>query len=147
MSGRRIVSKFNGQCYECKRKWSKGDLLYFDGDNLHPKTGKKITCSNDECFFEQGGKINPDEIIDVEDLTFKGPRFNINKDIKNKFDRLDPIIDVAVIKANEKVQSYYPLLGSRTNIYGMIRNAFMDKYLQLYILEENKLLKEKSDES
>ena len=131
--GARIATKYKGKCFECDAEWKEKDMIYYDG-NKKNKRGKSVVCSNYECFADQGGKLDPDVKVNntTEDLLFSPPLKQ--DDVTNdRLDMIDKVLDTIVIRAHQKVEKLYPKLDRKSNTFGMIRNAFIDHYKDLYI--------------
>ena len=131
--GTRIVSQWKGSCPECENKWQKGEFIFFDGRRKN-RENKKLACSNYECFIDQGGTF--DDGVDIKntvnDLDFFEPKF-VNKEMLAELDKLDPILNAFIVKASKKVKELHPKLDPKDNTFGMIRNAMITHYKDLYV--------------
>jgi len=132
----RISANFHSKCLECDEEWEKGEKIYWDPDTKNKK-GKAPTCITYHCYQAQGGEdINEEQKDGKLDLTFKIPAFSKAYDLA--LQPLENVLDNFIYRAHYKVKDLYPLLDEKSQTYGMIRNAFIDKYIDLYTHRNNK---------
>jgi len=127
----RISANFHSKCIECEEEWEKGEKIYWDPDTKNKK-GKSPTCITYHCYQAQGGAdISEETPSGKEDLTFVAPKET--EAFEYKIKTVEQILDTLTSRAHKKTSELYPNLEPKSNTFGMIRNAFIDHYINIYV--------------
>ena len=98
--GKKLEANYNSGCKVCGEKWDKGDEICWDKIN-----GKTITCTDIDCFSQQGGS---------EDTNIIGGLW------KQYF-----------VKAHQLTKEVYPQEDVSSDRFGMIRQTVLNQLVAM----------------
>jgi hypothetical protein len=116
--GSKIKAKYDCSCKICGSIWNVGDDLYYQKQ-------PRATCSEEECFKQQGGTVR-DYVVRKDDVIItRIPEIDVQDSVKQVADTLQQYIVVA----HHLTKSLYPELDINTHTFGQIRSKVIDQLL------------------
>ena len=123
--GKKLEANYNSGCKVFGEKWEKGDDICWDKIN-----GKTITCTDIDCFSQQGGSLsfakkafgNPANIIitNVPDVRVDEDTTIIGGLWKQYF-----------VKAHQLTKEVYPQEDVNSDRFGMIRQTVLNQLVAM----------------
>lgn len=116
--GSKITAKYDGSCKICGEIWNVGDSLLY-------QKNPRATCTNEECFKQQGGFIKEYVVKKDDVIITKIPDIMPTDGVKQVAETLQQYIVVA----HHLTKSLYPELDVNTHTFGQIRSKIIDQLL------------------
>lgn len=133
--GRKITASRAGTCPDCGEDWKVNDQIFWDNSIKNSKNWN-VTCSDEECFKNQGGTLTtfkpksgyskasytPRE---QDDLTVELPKVEVSEDVATAVNRVDNLF----LAAHTLTKKRYPKLKETSQTFGMVRSKFIDQIM------------------
>ena len=123
--GKKLEANYDSGCKVCGEKWDKGDEICWDKIN-----GKTITCTDIDCFSQQGGSLsfakkafgNPANIIitNVPEVRVEEDTHVIGGLWKQYF-----------VEAHNLTKEVYPQEDVNSDRFGMIRQTVLNQLVAM----------------